>query len=60
MGKLIVIEGSCDGVGKSTQYKLLIDRLMKESDKTIVTHHFPSYGTYQARAVIVYMLKIEL
>ena len=25
MGKLIVIEGSCDGVGKSTQYKLLID-----------------------------------
>lgn len=55
MGKLIVIEGSCDGVGKSTQYKLLIDRLMKESDKTIVTHHFPSYGTYQARAVEEYL-----
>ena len=29
MGKLIVIEGSCDGVGKSTQYKLLIDKLSK-------------------------------
>ena len=27
MGKLIVIEGSCDGVGKSTQYRMLIDRL---------------------------------
>ena len=25
MGKLIVIEGSCDGVGKSLQYKLLVD-----------------------------------
>ena len=27
MGKLIVIEGSCNGVGKSTQYRMLIDRL---------------------------------
>ena len=32
MGKLIVIEGSCDGVGKSTQYKLLIDRLINEKE----------------------------
>ncbi len=55
MGKLIVIEGSCDGVGKSTQYKLLVDRLMKESDKVITTHHFPSYGTYQARPVEEYL-----
>ena len=54
MGKLIVIEGSCDGVGKSTQYKLLIDRLIKEH-VNIVQHHFPSYGTYQARPVEEYL-----
>ena len=35
MGKLIVIEGSCDGVGKSTQYKLLIDRLIKDKENVI-------------------------
>ena len=33
MGKLIVIEGSCDGVGKSTQYRMLIDRLKEEKEK---------------------------
>lgn len=55
MGKLIVIEGSCDGVGKSTQYKLLVDRLIKESENVITTHHFPSYGTYQGRPVEEYL-----
>lgn len=55
MGKLIVIEGSCDGVGKSTQYKLLIDRLIKDNEKVITTHHFPSYGTYQGRPVEEYL-----
>ena len=54
MGKLIVIEGSCDGVGKSTQYKLLIDRLIKDNI-SIVQHHFPSYGTYQGRPVEEYL-----
>ena len=54
MGKLIVIEGSCDGVGKSTQYKLLIDRLKKEGIN-VTTHHFPSYGTYQGRPVEEYL-----
>lgn len=54
MGKLIVIEGSCDGVGKSTQYKLLIDRLEKEG-YDIIKHHFPSYGTYQGRPVEEYL-----
>ena len=29
MGKLIVIEGACDGIGKSTQYNLLKERLKK-------------------------------
>jgi len=55
MGKLIVIESCCDSVGKSTQYKLLIDRLRRESDKVITTHHFPSYGTYQGRPVEEYL-----
>ncbi len=55
MGKLIVIEGSCDGVGKSTQYKLLMDRLISDNENTIVTHHFPSYGTYQGRPVEEYL-----
>lgn len=36
MGKLIVIEGSCDGVGKSTQYKLLIDRLINEKSMILL------------------------
>ena len=54
MGKLIVIEGSCDGVGKSTQYKLLINRL-KDEGRIITTHHFPSYGTYQGRPVEEYL-----
>lgn len=55
MGKLIVIEGSCDGVGKSVQYKLLIDRLQKDKKNIITTHHFPSYGTYQGRPVEEYL-----
>ena len=55
MGKLIVIESCCDCVGKSTQCKLLIDRLRSDSDNIITTHHFPSYGTYQGRAVEEYL-----
>ena len=53
-GKLIVVEGACDGIGKSTQYKLLKERL--EKDGFIVTnHHFPSYGEYQAAPVEKYL-----
>ena len=55
MGYLIVIEGSCDGVGKSTQYKLLIDKLSSERKYNIIQHHFPSYGTYQGRPVEEYL-----
>ncbi|MBR3489969.1 MAG: hypothetical protein IKH36_00615 [Bacilli bacterium] len=42
MGKLIVIEGACDSVGKSTQSDLLMDRLRNEG-KTVLFHHFPTY-----------------
>ena len=43
-GKLIVIEGACDGIGKSTQFELLKERLTKEG-KEIYNHHFPTYNT---------------
>ena len=53
-GKLIVIEGACDGIGKTTQYKLLKKHL--EKDGLIVkSHHFPSYGTFQGKGVEMYL-----
>jgi len=51
-GKIIVIEGACDGIGKSTQYVLLKDRL---GDK-VVTHHFPTYDSYQGKGVEEYLM----
>lgn len=53
-GKLIVIEGACDGMGKSTQFELLRKRLETDNLK-IVHHHFPSYNTYQGRPVEKYL-----
>ena len=53
-GKLVVIEGSCDGVGKSTQQFLLGKRL-KEEGYNIINHHFPSYETDQAKPVELYL-----
>jgi len=32
-GKIIVIEGSCDGVGKSTQYQLLY-KIIRRKEKS--------------------------
>ena len=32
-GKLIVIEGAIDGIGKTTQYNMLYDRLTKDGEK---------------------------
>lgn len=40
-GKLIVIEGACDGVGKTTQMNLLKEYL--EGYSKVITHHFPTY-----------------
>lgn len=53
-GKLIVVEGACDGIGKTTQYNMLKDRLEKEG-YNVVSHHFPSYGTKQAEGVEKYL-----
>lgn len=42
MGKLIVIEGACDSVGKSTQSEYLMKRLERDGKK-VFDHHFPTY-----------------
>ena len=52
--KLIVIEGACDGIGKSTQYKELCDHLIRDG-KDVANHHFPSYGTIQGGPVEMYL-----
>ena len=53
-GKIIVIEGSCDGIGKSTQYKKLIERLKGEG-YDIYAHHFPTYDTPHGMLVQKYL-----
>ncbi len=56
MGKLIVIEGACDGIGKSTQFGLLKDYFVNNyPDINLVTHHFPSYNTPQGKCVEMYL-----
>ena len=54
MGKLIVIEGVSDGVGKTTQVKELYNKLIK-SGKEVVYHHFPSYGSIGASLLEEYL-----
>lgn len=54
MGKLIVIEGVSDGVGKTTQIKELYNRLVK-SGREVIYHHFPSYGSVGASLVEEYL-----
>ena len=53
-GKLIVIEGACDGIGKTTQFELLKKRLSDENND-IVSHHFPTYNTDQGLLVENYL-----
>lgn len=53
-GQLLVIEGACDGIGKSTQFDLLCKRLVKNGEE-VAKHHFPTYGTYQGAAVEKYL-----
>lgn len=52
-GKVIVVEGACDGIGKSTQFCKLCNRLKEEVK--IVNHHFPTYGSYQGLPVEKYL-----
>lgn len=53
-GRVIVIEGACDGIGKSTQLGLLKKHLEEDGYK-ICDHHFPSYHTYQGAPVEKYL-----
>lgn len=53
-GKIIVIEGACDGIGKTTQFNMLKERLEREG-KSVITHHFPSYNTPQGADVEKYL-----
>jgi dTMP kinase len=53
-GKLIVFEGACDGIGKTTQFEMLKDRLEKDG-KMIANHHFPTYETYYGEPVVRYL-----
>lgn len=53
MGKLIVIEGACDGIGKTTQYKLLNEYLKEKGE--VFNHHFPTYNTYHGIPVEKYL-----
>ena len=52
--KIIVVEGACDGIGKSTQYKKLCEHL-EQDGHIIANHHFPSYGTLQGGPVEMYL-----
>ena len=52
-GKIIVIEGACDGIGKTTQYEMLYKNLSEEGKVT--THHFPTYNSYQGKAIEKYL-----
>lgn len=53
-GKLIVFEGACDGIGKTTQFDQLSDHL-KRDGRRIANHHFPTYGTYHGAPVEKYL-----
>lgn len=53
-GKLIVIEGACDGIGKTTQYEMLCKHLTDDGYE-VFSHHFPSYNTYQGKPVEKYL-----
>ena len=54
MGKLIVIEGVSDGIGKTTQVELLYNKLVSEG-YDVLYHHFPSYGVKSAVLVEDYL-----
>lgn len=53
-GKVIVIEGSVDGVGKSKQTELLYKKLINEG-YNVTMHHFPTYDTYHGASVEKYL-----
>lgn len=53
-GKLIVIEGACDGIGKTTQYNLL-KKYLNDKNIKVCCHHFPTYNSKQGKLVEDYL-----
>lgn len=53
-GKLIVIEGACDGIGKTTQYKLL-KKYLEDKGYNVCSHHFPTYDSKQGKLTEYYL-----
>lgn len=54
MSKLIVIEGACDGVGKTTQVNMLKEHLEKDNMK-VYCHHFPTYDSDAGKLISNYL-----
>ena len=52
--KIIVIEGACDGIGKSTQSNLL-KQFFIENKYEVNFHHFPTYNSIQGSLVEEYL-----
>ena len=53
-GKLIVVEGACDGIGKSTQFALLKEYL-DNNGEVVINHHFPTYDEPQGQFATNYL-----
>ena len=53
-GKLIVIEGACDGIGKTTQYKLL-RKYLEDKGYNVCSNHFPTYDSKQGKLTEYYL-----
>ena len=53
-GQLIVLEGACDGIGKTTQVERLREHLTSDGEK-VFQHHFPTYDAYHGKAVKKYL-----
>ena len=52
--KLVIIEGVCDWIGKTTQYEKIAEQFQREKID-ILYHHFPSYNTVQGSLVENYL-----
>ena len=53
-GKIIVLEGASDGIGKSTQSDLLEERLQRDGE-IVIKHHFPTYNKIQGELLTKYL-----
>ncbi len=53
-GKLIVIEGACDGIGKTSQYNLL-KKYLEDKGYNVCSHHFPTYDSKQGKLTEYYL-----